>query len=316
MDSFRARRRGTFKCMRIAEALVVLCVIAGMTSAGAQSAGRQSADELAFEVVSIKPVARPIPLVVGGVCLFQAGTRYRCPAITVRQLLSGAFRIGDSPWPQSQITGGPDWIGTSQFEIEATLNNAVEQDQREGLIRRLPPLWRQLLEDRFNLETHIERRPVPVYALAKAFEDGRLGPQLREATTTCPPFPNGTTSVPPARAGGPIEKPCWGGSFRRGEIRSGRITMTALAAMLTNQSFADRIVLDRTDLIGNFEVDLRWSPTPVVAAVERPGTPRPDLLDQPSLFTAVEEQLGLKLEPRTELMDVLVVDHVQLPTPN
>ena len=315
MDSFGAQPKRTSKCTRIAEAMVVLCVIAGMTRPSARSAGFQSADELAFDVVSIKPVDRPIPLAVGGVCQFQAGVRYRCPAITVRQLISGAFRIGDIPWPQSQIAGGPDWIGTSQFEIEAVLSNAVEQGQREGLVRRLPPLWRQLLENRFNLKTHIERRPVPVYTLVKTFEDGRLGPQLRESTTTCPPFPSGTTSTPPARAGQPTEQPCWGGSFRRGEIRSGRITMTALATMLTNQGFTDRIVLDRTNLIGNFEVDLRWSPT-LQAAVERPGATSPDLLALPSLFTAVEEQLGLKLEARTEPMDVLVIDHVQLPTPN
>jgi uncharacterized protein (TIGR03435 family) len=93
------------------------------------------------------------------------------------------------------------------------------------------------------------------------------------------------------------------------------MTMGALARYFTNFDGTDRIVLDRTDLIGDFEVDLRWSPIPPSAVVDA-GAAHADSLDQPSLFAALREQLGLKLEPRTEVMDVLVIDRVELPSPN
>jgi uncharacterized protein (TIGR03435 family) len=224
-----------------------------------------------------------------------------------------AFRFGDVAVPRSQVVGGPDWIATSQFEITAVLNTAVE---RENFSPRLPALLRPLLEDRFNLKTHVERRPLQVYALVSAFDDGRLGPQLREVATNCAPVPSDAASKLPVPATAvPIEKVCWGGNFQMGNIRAGALTMRALAAYFTNASLTDRIVLDRTDLMGHFEVDLRWSPTPL-GAVAAPGAANSDLLDQPSLFAALQEQLGLKLEPRTEVIDVLVIDHVELPTPN
>jgi uncharacterized protein (TIGR03435 family) len=283
---------------------VLLAVMAAAAGASAQSLASQSPESLAFDVVSIKPVAPGrIPLVVGASCQFRAGVRFRCPAITVKQLMSRAFRIGDVAVPQSQIVGGPDWLATSQFNIEASLDRELKPEE---LAPRLPVLLRQILEDRFDLKTHFERRPRPVYTLVRASEDGRLGPQLRQATTDCPPVPGGNA---------PGDKTCWGGSFQLGSIRAGAITMERLAAALTNQGFVDRFVVDRTDLVGKFDVDLRWSSRPLGAGLD-PRAANADLLNQPSIFTAVQEQLGLKLEPRTEDMDVLVIDQVQQPSPN
>lgn len=311
VDPFRAQPKRRCGCRRIPGVLVLLGVMAGVAVAGAQSPG-PSAGELAFEVVSIKAVAPGrIPLIVGTSCVFpNNGVRFRCVASTLQQLIGMAFRFGDVPVPQSQIVGAPDWSATSQFEITALLNTAVE---RGNFSPRLPALLRPVLEDRFNLKTHVERRPLQVYALVSAFDDGRLGPQLREAATNCPPVPSDAASKLPVPAV-PSEKVCWGGNFQTGTIRAGALTMPALAAYFTRAGLTDRIVLDRTDLIGRFEVDLRWSPMPVSAA--EPGAAHLDRLDQPSLFAALQEQLGLKLEPRTELMDVLVIDHAELPTPN
>jgi uncharacterized protein (TIGR03435 family) len=266
--------------------------------------------EIAFEVVSIKPSRGRVPLAMSASCVFR-GVQWRCAGATLQGLMTLAFRFGSVAVERSQIVDGPDWIATSQFEITAALNTRVEPGQFSS---RLPALLRPVLEDRFNLRTHVERRPVQVYALVRAFKDGRLGPQLREAATNCPPVPSEMASKRPVPAA-PIEKVCWGGDFQMGSIRAGAITMRALAAHFTNAGVTDRIVLDRTDLRGNFAIDLRWSPTPL-GAVTAAGRENPDLLDQPSLFAALQEQLGLKLEPRTEVIDVLVIDHVELPTPN
>ena len=89
--------------------------------------------------------------------------------------------------------------------------------------------------------------------------------------------------------------------------------MLAFAANLTNLQLTDRIVIDRTGLDGNFEIDLSWSP---LSAPTGPGASNAGPIDLPSLFTATEEQLGLKLEPRLEVIDVIVVDHAELPRPN
>jgi uncharacterized protein (TIGR03435 family) len=181
---------------------------------------------------------------------------------------------------------------------------------------RAPRLLRQLLEDRFALKAHIDRRPLQVYALVTSFKEGRFGPQLREAVTDCPPPPSGIPEpLRPETAPSNNNRMCWGGSFDMGNIRAGALNMRGLAAALTSQGFTDLPVVDRTDLAGNFEIDLRWSSVPLSAVPER-GVTDFDLGDRPSLFTALQEQLGLKLERRTEPMDVLVIDHVEPPTPN
>jgi uncharacterized protein (TIGR03435 family) len=287
----------------------------GATGAVAQSPESQPSNKLEFDVVSIKPVAAArIPLILGSTCLIR-GARFICPASTLQQLIGMAFRFGDVAVPRSQIAGGPNWIATSRFEITAVLNAASE---REQFATRVPALLRGLLEDRFKLGTHVERRPLPVYALVRALDDGRLGPRLRPAATNCPSVPGEMgakrPAVPPAQAARD-EKACFGGSTQPGSVRSGAMTMGALARYFTNFDGTDRIVLDRTDLIGDFEVDLRWSPIPPSAVVDA-GAAHADSLDQPSLFAALREQLGLKLEPRTEVMDVLVIDRVELPSPN
>jgi uncharacterized protein (TIGR03435 family) len=104
---------------------------------------------------------------------------------------------------------------------------------------------------------------------------------------------------------------CFGGVFRVGTFTSGSITMQAVAANVTSLSLTDRMVLDRTGLSGRWNVDLHWSP-----ALPNSAVPVDPASDGPSLFAAVQEQLGLKLEPRTEPMEVLVVDHIERPTPN
>jgi uncharacterized protein (TIGR03435 family) len=297
--------------MDVVGIVTLVATVAGGASADTEAHNLQVAEKLQFEVVSVKPVASGrVPLVVGATCLFATGVRLRCPAITVQQLITRAFYIGDVAVPRSQIVGGPDWIETSQFEIEAVLNAPTTP---QVLQERGPALLRRVLEERFHLESHLDRRLVQVYTLVTASAGGKLGPRLSEALTECPPLPAAIASTRPNVAP-PTDKACWGGIFQAGHIGAGALSMRELAAALTNQGFVDRIVVDRTGLMGKYELELRWSPTSQTVMDRSTSSPTP--LDHPTLFTALQEQLGLKLEPRSELMDVLVIDHVEAPTPN
>jgi len=160
---------------------------------------------------------------------------------------------------------------------------------------------RSLLEERCALVAHYEQRELPLYALVLARRDGSLGPKLRRRTTPCVPADtlNGFPVRRTERCGGRVQ-PGW---------------MQANGGTIDNIAYGisqfvpdvERIVVDRTGLVGFFDVELTWSDLP-------PGAPaRGDL---PSLFTALEEQLGLKLEPTKGSVDVLVIDHVEKPTPN
>jgi uncharacterized protein (TIGR03435 family) len=242
--------------------------------------------EPAFDVVSIRPAA-PGTRGGGGA---NATLRYRpggvrAPAITAERLIALAFPVAGVPRLPSRIAGGPEWMTVSRFEFIATAAANVPQTLVE---EQLPSLLRGVLEERFGLRGHVEMRPVPIYVLS-ARRSRTLGPLLRRSNPRSEP---------------------WSGSAAE-YISAINMTMGDLAARLTSLNAAGRVVVDRTGLAGGFDLDLYWSParTAVSGGV-------PPEVDGPSLFTAVQEQLGLKLEARTEPGDVYVVDAIEKPTPN
>jgi uncharacterized protein (TIGR03435 family) len=261
-----------------------------------------------FEVVSVKPTQPgrfPPTIVAAGVACTVSSARYTCPLITAERLIMRAMRSADgSALRSSQIVGGPSWLSALQFEVIGQMPGGIPRDEMD---RRLPTAYLRVLEERFKFRSHVERRPMPVYALMKVAKDGRLGPQLRPPSTDCVPPP---PSSPPA-ADVSRTRRCSSGSLGNGRIQSGSMTMAGLASFLT--SYADRIVIDRTDLQDKFAVDLQWTPLTVNAT---PGASDPVQSDKPWLGTAVRDQLGLKLEPITEMMDVLVIDRIEMPDPN
>jgi uncharacterized protein (TIGR03435 family) len=243
--------------------------------------------DAAFDVVSI----RPAPTSGRGSGGSTATLRYRpggirAPAITAERLIAHAFPVAGAPRLASRISGGPDWMTSARFEFIATTIDDVAEAVFD---ERLPLLLRNVLEERFNLRGHMEMRPMPLYALVRSRRNGPLGPLLRR-------------SDPRSEA--------WSGSGQE-YISAINMSMDTLASRLTSLNAAGRVVTDRTGLTGGYDVDLYWSP----ARTKVGGAVPPDV-DGPSLFTAVQEQLGLKLEPRTELQDVFVVDHIDRPTPN
>jgi bla regulator protein blaR1 len=173
-------------------------------------------------------------------------------------------------------------------------------------------MLRSLLADRFRLSVHNETRELPVYALTMARTDGRLGSQLKQSTVDCQAARGAGRGGPPTGAGTP---PC---SMRvaPGALFLSGFPLSQLATALSN--FVRRTVVDSTGLAGTFDVELHWTPEQMpqgTAPSGAPPLPPPDP-NGPSIFTAVQEQLGLKLEASKVPQEVLVIDHVELPTPD
>jgi uncharacterized protein (TIGR03435 family) len=266
-----------------------------------------------FEVISIQTIDPAVlsvrqpgapPLAgMSDVYFLRAGGSFRAPAISARNLVAAAF--GVKSW---QVVSGAAWLATARFAINAKTSTEVS---RETLVVQAPALMRALLSDRFRLRAHMERRPFPVFALTMARQDQRLGPQLRRTNVDCDarrPDP----SRPPSRA----ERPTCGLNRWPGGMIAGAITMEELASALTGAVGSEQIVVNRTNLAGRFDVDLAWSSEPLRASGSdaAPGAAPPD--DGLMLWTALQEQLGLRLLLRPEPIDAVVVDHIERPSPN
>ena len=222
---------------------------------------------------------------------------------TVRMLILSAYRLH-----RTQLVGGPEWIDTERFDITAKHPPGTTASQ-------IPLLWQSLLEERFKLNVRTERRPQPVYRLVLARKDGRLGPQLVRSPADC-------AVADAVRLKGPVSIPAVGERIpcnQRGSLMqdgqgivsiAGR-SMAALAELLTLVAGQGRIVVDRTGLSGAFDAELRWHDEPM-----RGGTSGAPADERLSVFTAIQEQLGLRLESGTEPVAVLVVEAVERPTPD
>lgn len=237
---------------------------------------------LAFDAVSIK-VNRSGEQ--GGSSRGQPG-RYVGVNVTLMRLVRLAYR------PVEEFDGGPDWKDKDHFDIEAV--TATGQSQPELLV-----MMRTLLADRFKLRVHTETRALPIYELALARTDGRLGSSLTRVGDACPP-PAAPGTQLPAGPGAAIR--C---GFRSGDgLLQGMGTLANIASELV---VAGRHAVDRTGLGGVYSIELRWSPD------HTPGLP---VDAPPEIFTAVREQLGLRLQPATAPTEVVVIDSAERPETN
>jgi len=233
-----------------------------------------------------KPTPRPGRIVIGNIAL--------------RDLIAVAYDI--NPALVSQLlTGGPAGILTRRFDIEARPPEGAPASETL-------PMLRTLLADRFRLKVHTEKRDIPVYALALARE-GQLGRTLRPSRIDCDaPGARKVAATPTATAPGPDSRPvCMLNVYEFGKPGPGDITMsdsTPLSSLIARiQPFVDRPLIDATGLAGSFE----WS---VFFAT------RADSTSAPVIFTALQEQLSIRAERRTAPFDVVVIDSVEMPTPN
>jgi uncharacterized protein (TIGR03435 family) len=248
-----------------------------------------------FEVASVKPNKAGGASVLG-----QSGERFTATNVTARELIRIAYGTA-GPLDDTRVAGGPGWTGSDRFDVVAKIPGNVAP-------QLVALMLRALLAERFRLVVHTESRTLPIYALMLARADGTFGPQLRQVQECGPSAAaNPTPSLPKAAL-------C-GGRGGTGHLTFGGIP---LSMGLANNSFllreVRRIVVDRTGLSGAFEGSLDWAPSEPPNQLDALAPPPPP--DGASIFTALQEQLGLKLVPSTGPVDVVVIDKIERPTGN
>jgi bla regulator protein blaR1 len=299
------------KALVFLAALVTIVVAAAAPSSWVAAQAPPASPQ--FEVASIKPnKSGPGPQRIG----FQPGGRFTAVNVPVRDLISLAY--GQSqPLPNFQIIGGPGWMASDRFDITAKAEGDF-QPGPAGPPQQIPQMIRALLADRFKLVAHEETRDQPIYVLRLDRQDGKLGPQLRPSTVDCAALRGANRGAPPP---GPPEfgkaPPC-GAMMAPGRMVSGGTPIAMLANSLSR--LVSRVVVDQTGLTGNYEATLEFTPDqsqlpPGGLGNLPPGVPAPPV-DGPSLFTALKEQLGLKLDSDHGQVRVLIIDSIEPPTPD
>jgi uncharacterized protein (TIGR03435 family) len=261
-----------------------------------------------FEVASVKPNASG-----DGKVMIQAqpNGRFTATNVTLRILIRNAYQL-----QEAQVVGGPSWLDEDRFDIVAKADgepgDPFRAEQR-GQPSRGQLMLRSLLAERFKLETHTEAREMPIYALLAARKDGALGAKLQPSRLDCA-TPQAIVRLVGAGASG--QPPC-GIRLFPGSLVAGGASMLQLANSLV--AFVGRLVFDRSGLTGNYDFTLTWTPDQIPPGFDKKaaamGLPPIDP-NGASIFTAIQEQLGLKLDAQRGPVDVLVVDGVQRPSVN
>jgi len=279
----------------LAVGVYILAVPGVTTKAGTQDEG------LSFDVATVRDNGSG-----GQGITFELlrGGRLRIRNHTLKQLVARAHERDFR-----QILEGPDWIDSDRFDIEATFDGPEVES-------RVRVMLRNLLADRFALRVRIEERESRYYALALANPSGRLGGGIRRSTVDCDEYyerleRNGPPTVEPTG-------PYCGLRFRLNsgsgaiELGSGGVTMGEFAGHL--QQFVGGLVQDESGLTGPFDIDLAFRPDPSAFGFGVGfGT---SSTEGPSIFEALEQQLGLRLEGSQGPVEMLVVEHVERPSPN
>jgi uncharacterized protein (TIGR03435 family) len=254
-----------------------------------------------FEVVSVKPHASQ----TGSSKISSANpSRFMARNTPLWFLILYAYEI-----PEYQLIGAPDWTYESAYDIIGTYSGRRQPTDHETRV-----MLQNLLAERFSLKLHHEQRELPTYDLVLARKDGRLGPQLQHSGVDCVKWAE--EKRPKTDAGGPSpvspsgKRPACMMIATRTYLTGGARTMEDIAKTL--HAMVARPVADRTGLTGVYDVDLKWSRHDLSADAGTSDSPN----DSPSIFAALQEQLGLKLVPRRDKFDVLVLDDVTRPTAN
>ena len=267
----------------IVAAAVLLC---GLTAAA------QAQQKMEFEVASIKPNNSG----GHGIQIMMSPGRFVAKNVTAKILIMQAYNVKDF-----QVTGGPAWISSDHFDLDAKTGGEEEpkdakptKEQMMAKAEQTRLMMQSLLADRFKLKSHDESKEAPVYALVV----GKNGPKLK-------PTEPGTEGRQMMRMG-------------HGQLSAKKVTMDALANQLANH--VGRNVVNKTGLSGEFDVDLEWSPDPNQSGPfggPPPGeAPPPVDSSGPSIFTAVQDKLGLKLEASKAAVKMIVVGSIEKPSDN
>ena len=293
-----------------------LCLTAGM---------RLGAQAPAFEVASVKPSPPgdpSNPLTMIPIAMPQPGGRFKATNFPLRAIISTAWQQ-----PDFRIIGGNKEVMNVKYDITAKAAGSATLGQKELL-----PLLQSLLVERFQLKSHLEQREMAHYDLVLARGDGRLGPELKPSKSDCSNMEELNAKRAEAVARGDVAslmpKP---GEFLActvsPNIANGPQNLSLHGdgqeiKMLVDllSQFTGKYVRDKTGLTGRYDFDMKLDMQTLMGLVQKLGinVPTPNLppSDGASVMTVLNEQLGLKLESTRGLVDVLVIDYVQAPTPD
>jgi uncharacterized protein (TIGR03435 family) len=262
---------------------IVMAVLLGAASGTlAQGPGSGEAAAPAFDVATIKP--SPPDAKAGRYITMQGTNRFVVKYYTLKLMIAAAYDL--SP---KVISGGPSWADNDHFEIEALTPGETRPSRPEQMA-----MLRTLLSDRFKLSFHREEKEFSIYTL----EVAKGGPKLKESTApVSDPAQLISTVYPPARIHLPAKN----------------ATMGDFASLL-QRALLDRPVVDKTGLTGRYDFDLDWAPDETQFGGEVPVAPAD--AQAPPFFTAIEQQLGLRLEATRGNVQALVIDHAEPPSAN
>lgn len=204
------------------------------------------------------------------------GGRFTTSNTTLRMLISEAYHLYDF-----QVSGGPNWLDSYRVDIQAKADPGAKPEQLRAMLQKL-------LADRFGLVVHREMKELPVYALVVA----KNGPKIQQSKDA--------EGSPEFRV------------FMRSQIMAKRAPLSLLTEALA--MLLSRPVSDKTGLQGGFEYKLQW--TPDQSQTRGGDDPLPPDPDRPSIFVALQEQLGLKLESQKGPVEIIVIDHAEKPSEN
>jgi uncharacterized protein (TIGR03435 family) len=278
-----------------------------------------------FEVASVK--VHPPPITMVGIS--NRGGRFIVTGFSLKMLVGRGYGV-----PDLKIVGAPAWADSERYDIEAK----APGDTAPGPVQ---PMIQALLADRFQLKVHKETRDLPVYELTVP----KNGSKMKLSADQTPPAPlagrgpgpeAGPGGIPGARGplgpspggpgggpgpfdAGPRPRGAMGFATNQGHFvfEGSAIPVSALVNAL--QQRVDRPIVDKTGLNGLFDIRLEWAPgaeSPPLPFTQNPDAPPPPPVEGPSVFTAIQEQLGLKLESAKGPAEVIVIDSAQKPSEN
>jgi uncharacterized protein (TIGR03435 family) len=252
-----------------------------------------------FDVVSIRPNKDTAQMSGNGTFRMRTVNRatpdgYSASNVDLKSLIANAYGVRPD-----QISGGPGWTDSDHFDVEAKVVPADGAALQPPTKEQRNLMLRSMLADRFKLAVHNETKEAPIYEMVIAkggskFQDAKPGDSN----------PNGTK--------GPdgVARPGMTMSMGPGHLKGSAMQLAALTTWLSSQ--LGRPIVDKTGLTGKYDIDLHWTPDPGPGSVDATSTDA----SGPSIFTAVQEQLGLKLVSTKGPIDTLVIDHAEQPSAN
>jgi uncharacterized protein (TIGR03435 family) len=295
-------KRGVWgKCVGIILYMTVFAIARGGMLLGGLQAQSPAATPPQFEVSVVRQnVSQSTESKISS----SAEDRFVATNVPVRFLILYAYGLLDH-----QLVSAPAWTLDKAFDIVGAYPGERRPPEPEIRV-----MLQNLLMDRFDLKLHQEQRELSAYDLVIARKDGRMGPQLHKSDMNCAAWiaenqPNTAAGRPsPLLTSG--KRPICTMIATRKSLTGGARTTQDLAHVL--QSMLGRPVVDRTGLTDSYDIDLQWARMDLQADEAAVATAS----DGPSLFTALQEQLGFKLLPHKEKFTVFVIDEIKLPTPN